>query len=747
MSRYWSGNPLRARRVRGTFGKAGKWFRAAIGQTRRPRYLINEILLVQLLVTTLVGMLAVLGLYWGTQWSLQSSYERWAMSWTDDLNALGSPLYVPHDNRALREIERYVGKYEEIELVSYYRDDGALLLSVGHSGSAPAQSPDLDAATVADVAAVARSDRAYVLEGTADARRFRIVAPIWTEALTGDGLYHFDPSRTQHDVAATVVGFVVLDLDFSWYYEQLLSNVRIAVAVILVLLIAAWLNSRMLLRSSLKPLADLREPIEALGQGNLSVRFDAAAHREISTVVDALTRAAAALSERDTRLRQLANHDPLTNLYNRSRFVSALNEELQVLGEQAHGSALYFIDFDQFKYVNDTCGYLAGDEFLRQIGNELRFLIDDGSVLGRLGGDEFAVLTRNVTPAEATSLGDRIVEQMRRVTFVDEGVVFYAQCSIGLVMIEDGELGADDLISRADLACRDAKSRGRNRLQVFSVADNTSEQLTADVGWAERLRTALDGEGFVLLYQPIVHIKTGCTTHHEVLLRLRDDRDRLVSPDAFLPAARRFGLMAEIDHWVVKHALQELARFSTTKPESRFTINLSAAAFDSAAVAELVGRQLKLHGVAASSVVFEITEQVALRHLRQARSQVKKLRALGCGIAIDDFGTGYSSFSQLKHLPVDYIKIDGGFVKDILKDAVDRTMVRVIGEIGRAAKMQTIAEYVTSVEAIPLLAELGIDYAQGYAVGKPAATPVWKTIAVPFRATGGSGLRNRDRTA
>jgi len=330
---------------------------------------------------------------------------------------------------------------------------------------------------------------------------------------------------------------------------------------------------------------------------------------------------------------------------------------------------------------------------------------------------------------------------MRRYSFVDDKIVFHAQCSVGVTMINSDRFSADELIAQADIACREAKARGRNRMEFYSVAGDETKQKTADIGWVRLIREALATDSFVLRYQPIVHIPTGETSHHEVLLRMKTPEDRLVSPAAFLPAAMRFGLMTEIDDWVVEHAIADLAQYRHEDPELRFTINLSAAAFETQRIAAFVRAQLAKYQVSADSLIFEITEQVAVRQLDGVRNEIVALRELGCEMAIDDFGTGYSSFSYVKQLPVDYIKIDGAFVKDIAKEAVDQTMVRVIGEIGRAAGMKTIAEYVRSAAAVSILAQLGIDYAQGYYIGKPTATPIRRTIPIPIGARSQRGKK------
>ena len=279
-----------------------------------------------------------------------------------------------------------------------------------------------------------------------------------------------------------------------------------------------------------------------------------------------------------------------------------------------------------------------------------------------------------------------------------------------------------------------------NKFKAYNISEGETEQMAADVSWVRLLRGALDTDSFLLRYQPIVRVTTGETSHHEVLLRLNMPDGKTIGPDAFLPAAVRFGLMSEIDTWVVRHAIRALGEYQAEDPELRFTINLSANAFESGNLATLVRDTLKAHGVAAEHVIFEITESLAARHLNHVESEIAALRKFGCRFALDDFGTGYSAFSYLRELTVDYIKIDGSFIKRLVDNTLDQKVVRLIGEIGRDMGIETIAEYVQTDAAFGMLAKLSIDYAQGNYVGKPTTTPVKRSMPIPIDTR-----RNRDR--
>lgn len=722
-----------------------RWIASFVGPAVKPadiaapvrrggkRVLIREILSLQILTTAIIGALAIAGLYWGGQWVLQDNYNRWALQWTQELNELGAPLYLPGDNEVILRLESFVNKYPEIDDVSYYRQDGSLLFTITNDAVPPAENTALQRNMIDSVATLMDKETPYFIDNSIlDARAFRIIAPIWTESIQGDGL--FDLSLTESTAITTkrLIGFVDLKLDFNLFHDKLVGNIKIASAVLLCLLIISGLAGWQSLRRALSAISDLQKPIAELAKGNLSVRFKPAAHREIAEIVEALETTAAALSERDARLLKLANHDALTGLYNRRRFMEELESEVQFLGRNKNRGALLFVDLDQFKYVNDTCGYPAGDRLIQQVARRLRDSVGEEGIVARFGGDEFAVLASNASRRQAKSLAELILEDMRQLTHVEGDNIFHIHCSIGVTMISADKNSADDLVAQADIACREAKARGRNRMAFYRVSEREAEQMVADVGWMRTLRQAIDNDDFILRYQPIVQISSGETTHHEVLLRMRADNGTLIAPEAFLPAAVRFGLMADIDTWMIENAIKALAEFRYGNPDLQFSINLSANAFEAENLGAFVASQLKKYEVPAASVIFEITESLAVRHLSHVEQQIAALRELGCEVALDDFGTGYSSFSYIQQLTVDYIKIDGSFIKDLVNKRVDQKIVQLIGEIGREAGMKTIAEYVQSSEALSLLGKLGIDYAQGYYIGRPMKVPTMKSMPIPI---------------
>ncbi len=697
------------------------------------RVLINEILSLQLIITTIIGALAIAGLYWGGQWVLQDNYSRWAMQWTEELNELGAPLYLPNDDEAVLRLESFVAKYPEIDRVSYYQENGSVMFSITNTGDAIAEQVPIGDDMVTDLAFLVGAEAPYIVETSLlNARAFEILAPVWTETISGDGLFSFGLDEETERSSAELIGFVGLELDFSLFHNRLLTNIKIAISILLILLIVSGLLGRHYLARALTAISDLQQPIAELAKGNLAVEFKPAEHREISEIVEALESTASALGERDARLLRLANHDGLTGLFNRRRLVEELKKEIDNVTVNEVSSALLFIDLDQFKYVNDTCGHPAGDRLIRKVADQLKRTVTGQGLVARFGGDEFAILVADVQKSQAREIAEKILEDMRRLAHIEDGNIFHVHCSIGLAMIDSDKFDHDELIAQADIACREAKENGRNRLQFYSMSEREAEKIVADVGWVSKLRDAIDNNDFTLRFQPIVQIATGRITHHEVLLRLKTDDNKAIAPDAFLPAAVRFGLMGEIDNWLVENAILELAEHRQDRPDLRFSINLSANAFETEDLTGFIKKNLDKNGVPPGAVIFEITESLAVKHLSHVEKQIASLRELGCELALDDFGTGYSSFGYLQRLPVDYIKIDGCFVRDLVNNPVDQKMVRLIGEIGQEAGMRTIAEYVQGGPTLALLAELGIDLAQGFFIGRPTSVPTTKSMPIPI---------------
>ncbi|MEM6641050.1 MAG: EAL domain-containing protein [Pseudomonadota bacterium] len=425
--------------------------------------------------------------------------------------------------------------------------------------------------------------------------------------------------------------------------------------------------------------------------------------------------------ELNRRLSYHASHDILTGLVNRREFEERLEEALQQARSGSQSYAVCHMDLDQFKMVNDSCGHTAGDALLGQLGTLLKSKIRWRDTLARLGGDEFALLMESCTVEEAVEMAETLRKAIADYKFEWDERVFRLGVSVGVVPVTAESDELTGVMSAADSACAAAKEAGRNRIHCFHENDIEYMRRKRDMQWAARVNSGLDDDNFELFRQPIQPLN-GETEgdHYELLLRMRDASGGLISPDVFIPACERYNIMPKIDRWVINRAFKWLGR----RPDelarlSLCSINLSGQSLCDDQFMPFVLERLRHYDIDASRICFEITETAAIASYDQANRFINSLRDIGCRFALDDFGTGMSSFGYLKNFPVDFLKIDGSFVKGILHDAVDRQMVRSINQIGHITNKKTIAEFADSPEVIEKLKELGVDYAQGYGVAEP----------------------------
>ena len=432
------------------------------------------------------------------------------------------------------------------------------------------------------------------------------------------------------------------------------------------------------------------------------------------------------------RLSWLAQHDPLTSLYNRRAFEEHLTKAIDDL--RVHdlerrdnaGHVLIFVDLDQFKVVNDTSGHAAGDELLCLIGDQIAHALRSVDILARMGGDEFAILLTHCSLEHGKQRAEEIRQLISQAELSKGARKFTTTASIGLVHLNNpGETPADAL-SAADLACYKAKDNGRNRIEIYHKKDVELTARYGEMTWVEKIHTALRENHFLLYAQPVVPFNPQLPPHFELLLRLRDENGNIASPGMFIPAAERFGLMPLIDRWVIRQAFAHISQLNARDPANRqhvFAINLSGATFCDKVFADEVRAIFAANDVDYAQICFEITETHAVINLPQAISFIKQMRTLGCAFALDDFGAGMSSFGYLKHLPVDYLKIDGNLVKGICGSLIDKAMVEMINHLGHAMQTRTIGEYAENNEIVDALRQCGVDFAQGYALGYPSPWP------------------------
>lgn len=418
----------------------------------------------------------------------------------------------------------------------------------------------------------------------------------------------------------------------------------------------------------------------------------------------------------------LATHDLLTGLPNRHNFEKQLVDAVASFVRHRTEYVLCYIDLDQFKVVNDTCGHAAGDELLRQLGNIMHEPMRKSDVLARLGGDEFGMLLAGCSLDKAITITEKLVGQLSEYRFSWEGKHFSVGASIGIVQLNEDISDASAALRLADSACYIAKDRGRNRLHVYQANDQDMTQRQSEIEWVSHIKKALDEDQFSLWAQAIVltsHPKEKYR-HFEVLVRMKEQDGSMISPGAFIPAAERYGLMASIDRWVIRQTLEQVSKVTECLTSCEFiSINLSGQSISDEKFLEFLLGLFSEYPSLMPHICFEITETAAVANLSRASQFMRTLKKTGCCFALDDFGSGMSSFSYLKSLPIDFLKIDGNFVRDMSHDKVDYAMVEAIHRVGSVMGIKTIAEYVEDDAIIEHLKRIGVNYAQGYGVGKP----------------------------
>ncbi len=467
---------------------------------------------------------------------------------------------------------------------------------------------------------------------------------------------------------------------------------------------------------------------EVIGRHKDGTRFHLAL-KISEIVVDGMplyTALAADISERKAMLDHLkimAEHDGLTGLHNRSYFQNEMERYLEQVRRTGQTCALLYLDLDNFKFVNDTLGHAAGDRLLIEVASILNKRARKTDVIARMGGDEFTVLLYNVTHEQALNTAESFRKKLANYRFRQTGETVEMGCSIGIALVTSQSRDISEIMSQADLSCHLAKRAGRNRIHMFRPADaDKVAAMSLDMGWSHRIKEAIERNRFALACQPIVNTRTRHVDCYEVLIRMLDEQNELIMPNGFLPTAERFGLAVDIDKWVITNAIETLAKQRVENRNLRYSINLSGQTLTDPTVSDLILAKINATGLDAAALTFEVTETVAIADMAAAESFLSRLQRIGCKTALDDFGSGMASFAYLKDLPVDYVKIDGRFVKNLASSPVDQAMVKAMNEIAHALGKETIAEFVENEESFRLLGEIGVDYGQGYHLGRPDLT-------------------------
>lgn len=502
-------------------------------------------------------------------------------------------------------------------------------------------------------------------------------------------------------------------------------------------LIAWWIG-----RNITKPIQEIAYAVNKVGEGLFAHTIIENSSGELKTLQKGFNSMATSLknayevmqdkiNDATSMLTHQAQHDDLTGLINRREFEVRLERSLKSVHENGAQHVLCYLDLDQFKLVNDTCGHSAGDELLRQVSVLLANRMRDRDTLARLGGDEFGLLLENCSLADANQITNTLLKLVQDYRFIHEDKIFNIGVSIGLVVINSNFQNVSDIVHAADMACYSAKNAGRNQSFLFSSGDQEVEQRRSAVEAISDITDEIDDEQFMLYCQPIVPLSSSESQqhHYEILIRKISLDGNIMLPVTFIPSAERYLLMPNIDRWVIKNTFsvyRQLLNISQDKCNYVFSINLSGTSLGDKSLLGYIREQFVIYAIPPESICFEITETAAIVNLKNTISLFSALRKLGCSFALDDFGSGMSSFMYLKNFEVDYLKIDGSFVKDMDTNKIDHAMVRSIHSVAEAMNIKTVAEFVENKAILKELKNIGVHYGQGLYLGEPI--PIKKLI-------------------
>lgn len=563
-------------------------------------------------------------------------------------------------------------------------------------------------------------------------RSILVVAPVLQQALEIDDL----SAVRKVGMAPPSLGIVLLEVSRQATLDRqrtiLLAGLSITVLGLLLAGLLAWRLGRDIVR----PIGELTRAVEKIAAGDLNARVRvetggefAVLERGVNDMVVELKSSYDTLHEKiraaTAQLSWQAHHDALTGLLNRAGFDLALQQAWDVTQQSGARNCLLYLDLDQFKLVNDTSGHQAGDELLRQLAASMRRALRGSDLVARLGGDEFGVLLADCDAGVGEQLGEKLRRMISDFRFSWNGRMYQVGASIGLVEMDQDWPDTAHLMSAADAACYAAKDAGRNKVRLYRRGDEEVERRRGEMQWVGRLARAMQAGHFQLYFQPIVGLADAAVeSHYELLLRLRDEAEPVL-PMAFIPAAERYQIMPTLDRWVIEHVLDQCADSLQALAERKVVIgiNLSGASLGNAQFQAFIRSVMREHALVAPHLCFEITETTAISNLASVQALIDDMKTLGCRFALDDFGSGLSSFAYLHNMRVDYLKIDGAFVRDMVRDPIDAAMVEAIAKVARIMGIRTIAEYVEDQATADALLALGVDFGQGhhFAVAQPLA--------------------------
>ena len=702
-------------------GEASFWRNSA---GPRKGSIVKRILWLLVFWGMIIYLLSVFGIWWGSSNVIEDSFENQAFEWVRKLDELGTPLYASDDQRLFKSIQDHVARFPELAYLRYYKlEDNAVIAEYTSDQFPDLAIPYLSNEHFADLKQNAKSDELIVVNTFEDGLSLmQASAPIVIRSIESDGLMEFNLENAEAAEKYKVIGFVELGLDFGAYRKQLLHNILLGSLLMAVILLIVTFIGRGLIKRSLSPLTELREPLKRLADGDTDVHVQGAGDQEIDAIANALNATIAALKDRDEKLRRLADCDALTGLLNKKSFNQLLEKELKRVTDEDDNSALIFIDLDKFKYINDNLGHVAGDRLLTQVADLLLKHTRESDVLARFGGDEFSVIVKSVSEGEAESIAQAIVNGMREFVFVENEKPFKIYCSVGVALINPGETSIEDVFIKADLACFDAKSNGRNCYHIYDDGTLTQSSRGEEISWSKTLGEALDKDLFLLRFQPIVGLTDSTCEFYEVQLQLKLHNEEFLDSSVFLPAADRLGLSEDIGDWLIRNTFDKLESVIAEARTIKLIINLSSLYFEMPALVESIVSALQACPIDSSCIVFQVTEQTAIKQIERTRQHMSALAEIGFQFSLSELGSDNRSFAYLKGLPLDYMKVDCSCFSSEKTDPIDRLTLGYLIKIAKVLGKSVIGESVLNARTLEAVREHGIDFAQGSHIGKPRTT-------------------------
>jgi diguanylate cyclase (GGDEF)-like protein len=680
--------------------------------------LANRILLLQFTWTLVVYGILIVSLWYASSVVIESSLRSQGESWLAKLDELGTPFYASEKPGDVERLVKDLEKFPEIAQVIYYSADGGKELARYSKKNLP--DPGLPSLTVERIKMLS-SDRGAeesLLFEKGRSRLFRFTAPIIIKSIAADGMLSFNLNQGTRE-KVKVIGFVSVILDYSPFYADLYQTLRNVSFVIAILMLIVAALGRWVVRWSLRLLTQLEEPLHRLARGETDVQVESSGDQEIAKIGKVLNTTISALRERDETLQRMVNQDPMTGLMNRNHFGEVLEEEITRLQTEKGSSALFFIDLDRFKFVNDTYGHDVGDRLLIQVANMLNHRMRKQDCVARYGGDEFTALVVNVSRAKVGEIAQSMLDLMNDYRFQHKGEMLKIHFSIGITMIDSRDVSAAEYLVQADKAVHQAKQDGRNRYHIY-VQRKDSVDLQEHNSWHAQLTEAIANERILLYYQKVVRLKRGKAVEmYEALVRLQDmDKENgLILPSAFFTPAERFEMMTQIDRLVIKQSITALNQ--ATNKHCILSINLSEQTLKDEHFIEYLEAIVTDSDVDTSRIIFEISERVAVYSAEQIKPVMDALTVMGFGIAIDDYGAGYASFQYLKHSHIQWLKLDNSLIEGLSNDPIDQITVKAIAQTAAQLGIETVAKFVPDQETVDLLKKLGVTYAQGFYLHEP----------------------------